>query len=102
MEVQRIRKELDSNTRDKQQVQQRIEDLRISVWTDYEAERRVREERITDLQQQVVALTARQRTTQHSMEQFCNAMGQCKQDLGNLRSVQNSRNFIKGLVWKYS
>ncbi|XP_078678756.1 structural maintenance of chromosomes protein 6-like [Branchiostoma floridae x Branchiostoma belcheri] len=93
-EHRKVLNQLKTTKRDREQVMERIDEMRNSVEQDYEAERRAREEQIRMLQEQLQELQAQQTTTDHQIEQFAQAVSHYKEQLYSLKrdeqDIQNN------------
>ncbi|XP_041357126.1 structural maintenance of chromosomes protein 6-like isoform X2 [Gigantopelta aegis] len=99
MDVRKAEKEVRTATRDRNQVLERIKELKQSAQHDYEKDRLEREEKISALEERLQSLDAQQKVTQHQQEQFHSAVSKYKTDLYNLRrdeqGMQQNINQIK-------
>ncbi|XP_035666452.1 structural maintenance of chromosomes protein 6-like isoform X3 [Branchiostoma floridae] len=97
-EHRKVLNQLKTTKRDREQVMERIDEMKDSVQQDYEAERRAREEQIRLLQEQLQKLQAQQTTTDHQIDQFAQAVTLYKEQLYNLkRDEQDIQNTTRQL-----
>ncbi|XP_056019651.1 structural maintenance of chromosomes protein 6-like isoform X2 [Ostrea edulis] len=84
--------ELRKMAKERDDINSRIQELQKSAQHDYEAERRLREEKIGSLEEQAETLKAQQSTTEHDLENFRAAVTKLK---GEERQVQVDVNGMK-------
>ncbi|XP_070538831.1 structural maintenance of chromosomes protein 6-like [Ptychodera flava] len=91
--------------RDKQQLEEKIEEMKNTAQQDFEAERRQREDQIQRLENQQATLTAQLATTEQQLDQFAKAINHDKEQSYTLRrreqdlqgNIDNTQRRLKNL-----
>ncbi|CAG5135892.1 unnamed protein product, partial [Candidula unifasciata] len=97
-QMKTVERELKSTTRECQQCQDRIEELKTSASHDYEADRRQREEQIAMLEKNTAEMQAKQKVKQHELEQYQSAIAKYKTDVGQFEQQIKQKNVKLGEV----
>ncbi|BFY99906.1 hypothetical protein BsWGS_02945 [Bradybaena similaris] len=97
-ELKTVDRELKITTRECQQCQDRIEELKTSASHDYEADRRQREEQIDILEKNIAELQSKKKVKLHEMEQYQSAIAKYKADAVQFEQQLKQKNFKLGEV----
>ncbi len=87
MEKRKIFNDKSSAEKDKKEIEERIEEIKNTAQQDFAAERRLRQERLQELQKKLNELESTKKTTELDMQRYSQAVAKARSDQYEARWV---------------